>query len=193
MQTLPINCQECGLFSYSPSPFCKGRGNNQNPDIVMIGEAPGPDEAIAGICFVGRAGRKLNEMIKGYESKIYITNMVKCFPPLSTRIPTAGFRVPKEKEIELCKPFLEYELDEISKTKLMVTNPILMPLGNSALKGLIPNNKGITKELGIVKECVIGGRHYSVIPNYHPSYILRNNNFRPDFEKVLKIAMTEFI
>ena len=71
------NCIKCGLHEYSSKPFCQPRGNDTNPTIIMIGEAPGPDEAKQGICFVGRAGRKLDEMIKPYKDSIYITNTAK--------------------------------------------------------------------------------------------------------------------
>ena len=61
---LTANCRTCGLFQYVTSPQVLGRGNVTCPKIIMIGEAPGPDEARQGVCFVGRAGRKLDEMIK---------------------------------------------------------------------------------------------------------------------------------
>ena len=45
---LSENCKECELYKYSKEPFCKPRGNSINPKIIMIGEAPGPDEAREG-------------------------------------------------------------------------------------------------------------------------------------------------
>ena len=133
MQTLPDNCKQCGLYQYSPCPCIQARGNFDNPSIILIGEAPGPDEAKQGKPFVGRAGKKLDSMLKDYGNIFYITNMVKCFPPLSTKNPEKGFRVPKDTEIEFCKSFLIKEILEVSH----IINPILMPLGNVVLKGLI--------------------------------------------------------
>jgi len=184
---IPDNCQKCGLYQYSDKPWIDGRGNTKNPKLIMIGEAPGFEESKSGIPFIGRAGKKLDEMIiqtPGLAfNDIYITNMVKCFPPISTSIPTKGFRVPKESEIFLCKPFLIEEILSFGTEN----KPILMSLGNVALLGLT-GEQSITKELGISK--VIGiptmkyehnpervdvtTEEYTLIPNFHPSYVLRN-------------------
>ena len=48
MQTLPDNCKQCGLYQYSSCPHIQARGNFDNPSIILIGEAPGPDEAKQG-------------------------------------------------------------------------------------------------------------------------------------------------
>lgn len=187
VQFVHENCKECGLHKYSSKPFCQARGNDENPKIIMIGEAPGPDEARQGVCFVGRAGRKLDEMIKPYKNDIYITNMVKCFPPISTTNPTKGFRVPKESEVTHCRPFLIQEILKLQKN----FNPILMTLGNVALKGLLPDAKGITQELGIGRRVCVetSDNIFELVPNYHPSYILRNPSMQKEFERVLRECM----
>lgn len=174
------NCQKCGLWQYSDCPMIQGRGNDNNPKIILIGEAPGPDEGKQGIPFIGRAGKKLDVMIKEAldNNDVYITNMVKCFPPSSTKNPSKGFRVPKESEIELCKPFLFDELESVK------SNPIIMTLGNIALFGLIGKNHGITKEAGIKRIVKIGKSLRNLVPNYHPSFILRNNNYEKEFKRI---------
>lgn len=165
-------CLQCGLQKYSPCPNIKGRGNHLNPVIIMIGEAPGPDEARKGIAFVGRAGKKLTDMLNtvpGLTSHHYfITNMVRCFPPKYYDDPLKAFRPPSAEEIELCRPILKEEIEFLfSNTK----GPrILMPMGNIALTGIFGSHKGITKEIGIPRQ--IEG--YTILPNFHPSYILRN-------------------
>lgn len=74
------------------------KGNKTNPKIILIGEAPGTEEAKAGIPFIGRAGKRLDKLIKESleDNSAFITNMVKCFPPISTKEPTKGFRIPKK-------------------------------------------------------------------------------------------------
>lgn len=183
MDIFESNCKKCGLIQFSPTPIVKGRGNCLNPKAILIGEAPGPDEAVQGISFVGRAGRKLNQMLGHFIDHVWITNMVKCYPPQSKADPKKGFRAPNEFEIDWCKPRL---LDELYKIN---GNFILMPLGNTALFGLIGKNKGISKELGIARSEKIGDKLYTIVPNYHPSYILRNNTKEKDFKEVMKLVM----
>lgn len=103
----------------------------------MIGEAPGPDENKRGEIFTGRVGKALEKWIECYKGTYYLTNMVKCFPPNSG--PGQSFRAPTPLEISYCKPILTRELLSFS------TTPILMPLGNTALTGLLGEHKGITK------------------------------------------------
>lgn len=180
-------CQECGLWQYSNKPCIQGRGIlNKYTHLFLIGEAPGSEEAKRGQVFIGRAGRKLEDMIKPYRKyyNIYITNTVKCYPPVSTTNPEKGFRVPKPSEILLCRKFLLEELNQTS------TQVLLMPLGNTALYTLLlEKHEGITKALGRFKQITLeNGNIYTVLPNYHPSYILRNNKMRSGFERVMDIA-----
>lgn len=178
---LTTNCRTCGLFQYVTSPQVLGRGNITCPKIIMIGEAPGADEDKIGKPFMGRAGKMLDKMIKNYADVTYLTNAVKCFPPACKTNLSKGFRTPKESEIQLCKPFLIQELQKFSINTL----PILMPLGNIALTSLVGQHKGITKELGIPRKVKIALREYTIIPNYHPSYICRNPAMESEFMRVL--------
>ena len=94
------DCQRCKL--------CEGRNSivfgsgNPQANLVFVGEGPGKDEDAQGLPFVGRAGKKLTEIIeKGMqlnrEQDTYICNIVKCRPP--------GNRDPERDEVEACKPF----------------------------------------------------------------------------------------
>ena len=89
-------------------------------------------------------------------------------------------------EIELCRPRLLAELAQAPNVSL------LMPLGNTALTTLLMNNKheGITKVLGKFRPIKMdNGKVYTVLPNYHPSYIVRNASMKPKFEQVLEQAV----
>ncbi len=100
---------------------------NSDADIVFIGEAPGKNEDLQGIPFVGAAGKFLNEMLEMIGLKredIYITNIVKYRPP-NNRDP-----LPKEKSVFL--PYLQQQID-IIKPKLIVT------LGRHSMDSLLPN------------------------------------------------------
>jgi DNA polymerase len=174
------NCRKCGLYLHSGN-HCRiaGRGNKIDPKVIMIGEAPGPDEVKKNMIFTGKAGKKLDEMIKQYDGTYYLTNMVKCHPPDETG--QKNFRTPTALEVEYCKPLLIQELHSF-----IHNIPIIVPLGNIALTGLVGENKGITKELGKLRKVKIGFKEYLVIPNYHPSYICRNPEFEAIFRETLR-------
>lgn len=181
-------CLSCGLWKYSTHTCIKGRGIlDKTTNLILIGEAPGSEEAHKGQVFVGKAGKKLGYLIEPYRKDlvVYITNAVKCYPPVSTHFPEKGFRVPKLEEILLCRPLL---LEELSQAP---DNVLLMPLGNTALSALMAEKRtGITKVLGKFHHVKMDNNvTYTVLPNYHPSYILRNANNKPAFESVMETAV----
>jgi uracil-DNA glycosylase len=170
------DCQRCKL--------CEGRKNivfgsgNPKADLVFVGEGPGADEDEQGLPFVGRAGKKLTEIIeKGMElsraNDTYICNIVKCRPPDN--------RDPQSDEIEACKPFLIKQLQAI-KPKVIVA------LGKPASSTLLQRNVAITKERGQWQEF----EGIPLMPTLHPAYLLRAYTVEnrkavfDDMKKVLK-------
>jgi uracil-DNA glycosylase len=151
------DCTRCKL-SEGRNSIVFGSGN-PNADLVFVGEGPGKDEDEQGFPFVGRAGKKLTEIIeKGMnlnrEQDAYICNIVKCRPP--------GNRDPEKDEIEACKPFLLKQLQAI-KPKVIVA------LGKPASSTLLGRSVPITKERGTWHE-------FEGIPlmlTFHPAYLLR--------------------
>lgn len=134
---------------------------NIDADIVFIGEAPGKNEDIQGIPFVGAAGKFLNEMLAMIDLKredIYITNIVKYRPP-NNRDP-----LPEEKAAFL--PFLHSQLDIINP-KLIVT------LGRHSMDVLLPGLK-ISQVHGEPKR--YQGKVY--LPLFHPAAALYNGGLR---------------
>jgi uracil-DNA glycosylase len=134
---------------------------NIDADLVFIGEAPGKNEDIQGIPFVGAAGKFLNEMLAMIELKredIYITNIVKYRPP-NNRDP-----LPEEKAAFL--PYLHQQL-EIIEPKLIVT------LGRHSMDVLLPGLK-ISQVHGEPKR--YQGKVY--LPLFHPAAALYNGGLR---------------
>ena len=130
---------------------------NPRAGMMFIGEGPGVDEDAQGEPFVGRAGRKLNEMIRaiGLErEEVYIANVVKCRPPDN--------RDPKPDEVATCSPFLFRQIEAI-RPKVIVT------LGSPATKLLLNTSAGITRLRGTWQEF----RGIPVMPTFHPAYLLR--------------------
>ena len=166
-------CQKCTLGQTRKN-LVFGRGLS-NPPLVFIGEGPGADEDAQGEPFVGRAGRLLTKMIStiGIErDDVYITNIVKCRPPEN--------RNPTPAEISCCLPIIKQQI-EILSPKLIVT------LGNIPTKTLIPDSPGITKARGKIKQY----EKWTVLPTFHPSYLLRNRSAMPQAWEDFKI-ISEF-
>lgn len=134
-----------------------------NPDaqVVFIGEAPGKNEDLQGIPFVGAAGKFLNEMLATVgmnRDDIYITNIVKYRPP-NNRDP-----LPEEKQAFL--PFLEAQL-EVIRPALVIT------LGRHSMDSLLPGLK-ISQVHGQPKR--YKGQVY--LPLFHPAAALYNGGMR---------------
>ena len=169
------NCTRCKLHKNRKT-IVFGSGN-PHADLVFVGEGPGADEDEQGFPFVGRAGKKLTEIIeKGMklnrEQDTYICNIVKCRPPQN--------RDPEPDEIAACKPFLIKQLQAI-RPKAIVA------LGKPAASTLLGRTVPIMKERGNWYE-------YGGIPlmlTLHPAYLLRaytlenRRNVMDDMNKVL--------
>ena len=176
VQTELGDCTRCKL-SEGRKNIVFGSGN-PNADLVFVGEGPGADEDEQGFPFVGRAGKKLTEIIeKGMslnrEKDTYICNIVKCRPP--------GNREPEADEISACKPFLIQQLKAI-KPKVIVA------LGKPAASTLLGRNVPITKERGTWHEY----EGIKLMLTFHPAYLIRfptlenRKAVHEDIKKVLK-------
>ena len=162
------NCNKCKL--------AKGRNNvvigcgNKNAKLMFIGEGPGADEDIQGIPFVGKAGKLMNMAFAGVginREEVYITNIVKCRPPMN--------RNPEKDEADACKEYLETQI-ELIKPKIIVL------LGNVALKNILGEEYGITKIRGqwVEKDGI------KYMPTFHPAALLRDETKKIAFWKDLK-------
>ncbi len=149
-------CTACDLC-YKRKNVVFGEGN-PNSDIMFIGEAPGEEEDNQGRPFVGKAGKLLTLMIQsiGFDRKdVYIANIIKCRPPEN--------RNPHENEIRTCTPYLRRQI-ELINPKIIVT------LGNFSSKYLLQTKNGITS----IRGKIFSSSKNTIIPTFHPSYLLRN-------------------
>ena len=149
------------------------RGNPE-AKLLIVGEAPGPEENIKGKPFVGRAGQMLDKILESAEfdpeKDVYITNSVFRMPPGSDGKP---FRKPTTEEIDYYRPFVL----EI----IRLVDPVIMLLtGNVACQSIL-GKTGITSLRG--KWTQMGERW--VMPIFHPSYLLRNPMRGPGSPKAL--------
>jgi uracil-DNA glycosylase len=139
--------------------------------IMFIGEAPGRDEDLQGLPFVGRAGQLLTKMLAAIgftRDEVYITNILKCRPP--------GNREPQEDEMTACEPYLARQLELIQPT-------IICALGRIAAHGLL--KKPIA--LSILRQGVHYYNDIPVVVVYHPAALLRNPNLKRDAWEDLKM------
>lgn len=156
------NCPHCTTTSgYTQTVFGDG---NPNASLMFIGEAPGAEEDAQGIPFVGAAGKKLNQIIEAMglsRSDVYIANVIKSRPPDN--------RTPLPTEVELCGTYLKQQIAYI-QPKVIVT------LGSPATKYILQTTTGITRLRGQWAEYEgdEGDSGVSVMPTYHPAYLLRN-------------------
>lgn len=136
--------------------------------LMFVGEAPGETEDRLGRPFVGRAGEKLDEMIRAMglsREGVYIANVLKSRPPDN--------RTPLEHEVAACGPYLEEQI-RIIRPEVIVT------LGGPATKLLLRTDQGITRLRGVWGELLlpthVPGETLAipVMPTFHPAYLLRN-------------------
>ena len=147
------------------------RGNPQ-AKLLIIGEAPGPEENVKGKPFVGRAGQLLDKILQaaGFdpEKDVYITNSVFRLPPGEDG---KAFRKPTDEEIKHYRPYVM----EIIR---LVDPRIMLLTGNVACQSIL-GKTGITSLRGQWSQ--MQGRW--VMPIYHPSYLLRNPSREPGSPK----------
>lgn len=131
--------------------------------IVMVGEAPGREEDLSGIPFVGNSGKLLTEILKACSLErgkdVAICNVLKCRPP--------GNRDPRPDEVAACAAFLDRQLD-------LLQPKLLILMGKHAVWRLLGEAKPISQMRGHLYEVQIAGRKVPAVVTYHPSYLLRN-------------------
>jgi uracil-DNA glycosylase len=163
-----------------------GKGN-LNADILFVGEAPGKNEDLQGIPFVGAAGKNLDKFLDSVGlslENVYVANILKCRPPEN--------RDPLPEEIRAHTPWL---VEQIKKIKPKV----ICSLGNYATKfflagGVIENmssQPGISLVHGKVKEMFFEGLEIRLIPLFHPAALIYNRNLIPLWEQDMEIVKKE--
>lgn len=151
----------CELVGMGARGCVFGRGDPTAP-ILIIGEAPGPEEDAAGEPFVGRAGKLLDRMIAaaGLTERVYMTNSVFWRTP--------GNRAPTPQEQAVCAPFMERALF------LMKPKAVLL-LGAAAARGVLKTDDSILKLRGEWRDWRLAEGDVSapVIATFHPAFLLK--------------------
>jgi DNA polymerase len=167
------DCSRCKLHTQGRQQIVFGVGN-PDAEIMFVGEGPGADEDVQGIPFVGRAGQLLTKMIEAgmglKRDEVYIANVVKCRPP--------GNRNPEPDEIAACQPFLFRQIASVQPK-------VIVALGAFAAKTLLSTDLSIGKLRG--KAYRFHGA--TLIPTFHPSFLLRSPGYKREAWDDLKKAL----
>jgi uracil-DNA glycosylase len=171
-------CTRCKLHKAGRHTIVFGVGN-PDADLMFVGEAPGRDEDLQGIPFVGRAGQKLTQIIEAIgltRDQVYIANVIKCRPPEN--------RNPDPDEVDTCEPFLFRQIDAIRPK-------VIVALGTFAARSLLKTMDPISRLRGRVYDY----RGAKLIPTFHPAFLLRNPACRrevwEDMKKVRAILQEQ--
>jgi DNA polymerase len=163
------DCTRCKLHRLGRRQIVFGVGN-PSADLMFVGEAPGADEDIQGIPFVGRAGQLLTKIIEAIglsRNDVYIANVIKCRPPEN--------RNPEPDEVETCEPFLFQQIDRIQPK-------VIVALGTFAAKALLKTQDPISRLRGRAFDY----RGATLIPTFHPAFLLRSPERKRDVWEDMK-------
>jgi len=139
---------------------------NPQARVMFVGEAPGRDEDIEGLPFVGRSGKLLDRMIAAIgldRSKAYIANVIPWRPP--------GNRTPTPQETQVCLPFIQRQIE-------LVNPDVLVTLGNPSTQTLLQTREGIMRTRGKWFDYDTGTRVIRAIATFHPAYLLRSPSYK---------------
>jgi DNA polymerase len=135
---------------------------NPQARVMFVGEAPGREEDLEGLPFVGRSGKLLDRMMAAIgldRTGAYIANIIPWRPP--------GNRTPTPQESQICLPFIQRQIE--------LANPdILVCLGGPASQTLLGVKEGIKRTRGRWFNFHTGTREIKAIASFHPAYLLRS-------------------
>ena len=162
IKALCEKCQGCELHKTRTN--CVFGVGNEHADVMFVGEAPGEQEDLSGIPFVGRAGQLFDKYLYAIDLKredVYIANILKCRPPKN--------RDPLPAEEEACIGFLREQVR-------LIQPKIIVCLGRIAAMKLIKPDFKITKEHGVYFQ----KGPYLMTAVYHPALLLRDPHKKED-------------
>lgn len=170
------HCQRCQL-SQTRTQTVFGDGDVQARWLI-IGEAPGEQEDLQGVPFVGRAGVLLNNMLLaiGLErSQVYIANVTKCRPP--------GNRDPEKDEISSCLSYLHRQV-------ALIKPDIVLVVGRVAAQTLLDSTAPIGRLRG--RSYQYPNSEIPLVVTYHPAYLLRRPSEKHKSWADLQLAMSVY-
>jgi uracil-DNA glycosylase len=168
-------CTRCAELAATRTSVVFGAGNADS-ELMFVGEAPGANEDLQGLPFVGAAGKLLEKLLGEIglsRAEVFIANVLKCRPP--------GNRDPQSGEIENCRPYLVRQVE-------LIEPRVICTLGNFATKLLRGDPAGITRVHGVPEVRTIGEHTARIYPLFHPAAALYTpstlETLREDFARL---------
>jgi uracil-DNA glycosylase len=168
-------CTRCPQLAAGRTTVVFGSGN-ADAELMFVGEAPGANEDLQGLPFVGQAGKLLDKLLDEIgmaRADVFIVNVLKCRPP--------GNRDPQPSEIENCRGYLLRQIELIEPS-------VICTLGNFSTKLLRDDPAGITRVHGQPEVRVLGSRAVRLYPIFHPAAALYTprmlETLREDFARL---------
>ena len=176
LESLKKQASECHLcmLSKSRQKVVFGEGNPK-AKLMLVGDTPSSSDDSAGKVFTGRSGELLTKMIENVlgisRDDVYITNILKCR--------ALDSQTPSPTHAHTCHPYLLKEIALIKPT-------IIVAFGELAYQYLTGDDSPMEKVRGTLHT----QDSYSVIPTYHPNYLLRNPSAKKEvFEDLKKVKV----
>ena len=171
-------CQACALHN-GRSHAVAGTGVAQEPEWLIVGEAPGSVDDRTGLPFQGKAGQLLRAMLASIQVSeqvpVFYTNLIKCRP--------LGNRTPSQEEIAACLPYLQRQI-ALLKPKRILT---LGGLAAQSILGVSDDLDDLRGRIHVFK-CQETGREIPVVTTYHPTALLLRPQHKPDTWRDLALA-----
>jgi DNA polymerase len=159
LRTLLDNFDGCALKATATRlVFADG---NPEARVMFVGEAPGRDEDLTGLPFVGRSGKLLDLMLRAIgldRNTAYIANVIPWRPP--------GNRDPSPQETQICLPFIKRQIE-------LVDPDVLVCLGKPSSQAVLELKDGIMRSRGRWHTYDTGTRSIRAMATFHPAYLLR--------------------
>lgn len=179
-ENIRVNCQrdKCPVFGkccFLPTEVHPGIDGKV--PILFVGQGGGREERKEGRPFIGRAGKRIRQIVFEVRSKlnkhigVAFSNTIRDNPDEN--------RIPNEEELSMCLPHLYKDIATLKERGLSV----VIPLGAAAKDALIPQCKSsMTKDRGkpyrVENEIF---KDITMLPTFHPSYLMRKSaKFKKD-------------
>lgn len=161
-------CERCPLYGNRASRYAPGSGPN-NASIVVLGEAPGYQEARHGQPFVGPSGKLLDQVLAHHgidRRRIYVDNVVACRPPDNS--------TPTKEAIQACWPRAKAEIAKREPRHIVA-------LGNTASQTVTGLREGITSLRVGRSRTSPYFPEAEIVTTVHPAFCLRSSDAFPYF------------
>lgn len=169
----------------------------KNAKVVFIGEAPGEQEELTGVPFIGASGQELDRLFDEVgldRSQIYLTNVLFTRPPnnkldsfcIKKEQCPSGYTLPPISNGKYLHPDLLPELQRLAE-ELRAVKPNLIIAGGGVPAWATLGNSKISAVRGTITESPYG----KVLPTYHPAYLFRDWSVRTIIKADLLKAKVE--